>query len=391
MREQEHFFNPEGNETEKPSIDSGVEKKELEPTFSRSHEIKDKNGNLLCTARIEYFGSTPESESGEKEVKGIILEHNGKSIDVLKFIDLKEPIRIFVTSAEDTKYRYHSDKKRAYIPTPDTPVGLAFSLHELGHAKQYQTVFFKKFKRQGDGGVSDDLLTFSWEDDPVEKLEKLKDALPELSIPNISSDTMDAIKSLRIEIATTQSSMNTVVEKLKNTMKAYSEHVDLPEDPDPSVFNWGDSHPRALEKEWQEQKKELEDDQNKLQTEVSVIKDRKAGLLKKFETLSEPIKKLLKIPTKLKERDATRRAFQWMLSIGKQLDTNLINAEIDPDSIGFKNKEKNECSKSTARVMGIIEESRTTTTKDSLLLALGTYDALEKIPVPSLKHLEQDD
>jgi hypothetical protein len=99
-----------------------------------------------------------------------------------------------------------------------------------------------------------------------------------------------------------------------------------------------------------------------------------------------PIRDLLKTPSKIEERDATRRAFQWMESIREQIDTDLAAAPINPHE--YELPSDSPCSESTTRLYSIINKQSEQKTKDVLLRALGTYDALDRIPMPKNMHDE---
>lgn len=361
-----------------------MDKKENETVLHRSFDIKDANGNILCAANLDC--ATIPGMTNALRVRSFNLEHQGKIIDVLKLVGLKEPVPITMHLTAQRNYSYGGKDKGVSIPQLDTPVNIAIALHELGHAKQYESSFFKQFQ-----GPRQD-KTYSWEDDPTDKMDKLIAAFPEATpyVSRVPEETMGEIKDVRIKLAILKSKIEKVKKEYEERQDVLYAHIS---DPNDALFVDTDYvHPESKNPEWQKRKATLEAEFAVVQAERKLLEDQKEGLLKIFEEKSKPILELLKIPTRLKERDATRRAFQWMSRVEKEIDTELINSDSDNQVFGQPNEDNNSnmCVESTARVINIIRRSGTIRTKDRLLLALGSYDAFERLPVPNLKELENE-
>lgn len=114
-------------------------------------------------------------------------------------------------------------------------------------------------------------------------------------------------------------------------------------------------------------------------------------LEKAFRVIARPLDQVLLASTRVAERDATRRAFQWMKKAGDAIDANLLSTQTEV-SDSYKERvftDRNLCVESTKRVANNIERFGGFSAKGALLRGLTSYDAFEKIPVPSLKRLEQ--
>lgn len=365
-------------ENEHKPTETSQDNKESERTTITTHEIKDKNGNILYQVHLEL------TDSKQQEVKSLTMEYEGKKVDLLGIVGLKNPVQIFIQTNRGLSGSYSYDKKMVIIPYPDTPVNIAVALHELGHAKQFENPFFKKNRGKE--------APISWENDPREKLNELKEDFPELeeSISALPEKTMDRLLEIRLATATIQSQIIPLNKRLTDLFKQKDEHLEDPNDPYDNLFiDVSKTHPKAHEKDWQDKEKQITEQITSTQKELSTMEIARDAYIKEFNATADPIQKLLNIPKKIRERDATRRAFKWMNSIQQETGAQMLTAAIDVNDIKKLVRSKESCVQSTARMMTIVEGQEDVLVKDSLLFALGTYNAFEKIPVPSLKRLEQ--
>lgn len=390
----EQFFDKEVLTKEQvptPQEKNDVDQKESEPSHFVSYEIKDKDGNRLCQINLELKGGVLSRNNASlnrygqtQEIRSIALEQNGKTINLLDLTQMSEPVQIYMHSETHSHGFFSPDSRNIVIPRPDNPIRIAIALHELGHAKQYENPFFKNQKRTKKD------LAISWEDDPRDKLNLLKELIPELDkkISEIPKEIMDHLLEIRLDLASNHSRINTLDLKLRKVSDQIEDLLADPNDPDPIFASFFDekTHPNAHDPNWQKQILQLRQEGSLIREELVSLKEQQGKKENEFEMIILPIRDLLKTPSKIEERDATRRAFQWMESIREQIDTDLAAAPINPHE--YELPSDSPCSESTTRLYSIINKQSEQKTKDVLLRALGTYDALDRIPMPKNMHDE---
>ncbi len=336
-------------------------------------------------------------------------------------IRLNRPIEILVDEQTDAKKQFHFSEEGQYavIPSMKDVAGIAIGLHELGHAKQYEQPFFgaaatfvKKYRinrflpaelrlsLEDPRDFLKSLLVFLPEAEATLPDEKLMDTLVDIyheALPHLQQDQQR--RDLQSRISSLQQILTEDEDYKLSPFDFYPRSTVKLSDQDLEIAEQAAEQAYAQAMETEKQKKrdavvelpirqtELNDVYARLRTSESSY----VQLSRRFNSLAAPLNDILKIPTKLQERDATKRAFQWMNQIYQEMGSDLLSRSvvIDPDVKERFFKTRDDCSDSTKRVMDDIHRFGGFSAKGLLLGALGTYDALDKIPVPSLKRLEQ--
>ena len=352
--------NIDKSKQEKPSSKEvsflNPEQKETEPTFVETYELKDKEGNIVCRVESTYLDeqSTEFSDLIQKKarrLKSIVLEKDGKRMDVMNLIGLKKQINIFVIFDLASQEQFGFNAKRGFVtvPKPDHPTSVAVMLHELGHAKQDEHPFYQSLR----------------EFIRVPKFE-LGSENPRAFFSRLGVLYPELLKRFPDEA---------VFQKLDQIRKKAIPALE--------------EEQRLIELKRAEARGELKPFQlMRMKDDDAVSQKNKRAIVWQYQTaLKElPLATLL-VPEKLIERDATKRAFQWMQQITEEIKVDL--ASVNADEYALTSEEKGHCASSVQRSMKTMRQLGGSTTKGHLLKMLTTYDALDQIPVPSLKRLEQ--
>lgn len=400
----EHGFSPSDASfirSKKTSKEAGVkvERKESEPTYVEIYELKDKAGKSLCQVQATYLDIAPvmHEELDHKKMRRLQsfqLVKDGNVVDVLEMVGLKKGVRMFVASqTEDSAYYFKPDDRAVVVPQLDHSFGVAIALHELGHAKQFENPFYSKISSTKE--VNKHRLLNVKDADLREWCKGTAELFPEMREKLPSEKQLDRRLRLRERLGR----LNARVMKWKETSDRLNEKQ--------NVFrNDLEQHERQLagftggqRKKYQEsfatyqsKVKQFEHHLGEYNTHIQTISERRNKLVKKIKKIDVHILRVFQIHQKLQERDATRRAFQWMTQINKVLGVDIAGAKVEmPESENMKKpfRKPNGCTESTARVMDNLQKFGGISAKGALLSALGTYDAYEKIPVPTRERLRQ--
>lgn len=355
------------------------------------HELKDQYGKGLCFAEMKFFADHKEHE--RRVLVSFKLLKDKKIIDVLKLIDLKSPVGAIVLTdpRADDSFKYSHPKKsdqEEFIPTVVIPpldsfVGIAIALHEFGHAKQMESPYFQtmnKLRNRKEGkievlakkfvGQFPELAPSLPSPEVFEELRKLEMALDniEQSI-KARGDVFDRldqqVKDLRLEIS---------VLKDKIRIVGFIERIRTKSDLEQSVLHEDVTRKRLID----------------VGNELKVLYAARNAKKMQVRRAGRPVRDFLGIFKKIRERDATRRAFGWMIEIKRTIGLDIATAPVKKPTYAETYFARDPGSKeSTKRVLDILARDKDVSAKNVLLDSLSSYDAFEKIPVPSLKRLEQ--
>ena len=271
---------------ELPHIES-VKDPEKKEGRNKSIEYKDAKGNVVCKAEIVYSKESmpiPGSKEGRvgKQILSYVLtkEMNGKvhEIDLFKLTGID---RLGYTSfvCDGFMVNEHSSKEKTIIAEIESPLGVATFLHEAGHAAQYND---KKF------------------DGVKEEYSLPSRALP-LGLEGVGYDSLlNVAKRFGLE-----NDARTVA-GLSEYKRSYDLYIDL-----------------KMEKYKLEQKRErIQNQAMDIQQKTREIKMLEEGLIENAKKSKENIAKsllvikqldaLVRLPQRALERDATKRAIEWM-------------------------------------------------------------------------------
>jgi len=362
---------------------------EKELGFEHIYELKDKDGKVICVSRVVYYDNKelPVDEIGGVSacrLKSFAVEKDGKEFKIIGPHDFSMPVNIFVASKVDEGGFYMSrekgKKERALvIPPLDNPIGIAVALHEFGHLLQSHVVFFESVKDVlGEFNSSGSARLPLFSDHLSEKFERLLKIFPELLPFFPSQDIFDRIDEFCelartfYDVESTDREIALLREKFKGEMP---KRIRIETERDLAYYT--------------KRKGELEKKVSGYK--VSGYDVNKDGLATKYREITEPLKQILKIVAKVLERDATKRAFQIMGMIHREIGADLMSPEVDFSGMpyNFFKQQDDGCSESTMRVVGDIQKFGGFSARGALLSALGTYDAFDRIPVPNLTRIEQ--
>ena len=359
-----------------PGVNDAVHKTEKkESHFVReTHELKDKSGNVVGYTDAKYFDPLNGRQEG-RLLETFELRQGDKKIDILGLIGLKPDVLIFVVKnpldSNDFLYLSESDtaigkrKQTVFIPPLDSIAGIAIALHEFGHAKQYELPLFAGLSDLDSDGEGNQLLKMQIES--VKRLTaSVEEGWTEIQKNNNTLDELSKkLNGARNAISYYEAQMETIIffgkGKLKKQILQLTDFRD-------GLKHQGENLSRKTERLLETQRLRLDE-------------------LSKAE---KAFKETLQISKQVKERDATRRAFKWMYEIKKKLNFNFASLPVPDPSYVQKFAKKDEgCNSSTRRMLKLLEKDGNFSAKNMLLSYLASYDAFTKIPVPSLKRLEQ--
>ncbi|MCX6715056.1 MAG: hypothetical protein NTX72_04540 [Candidatus Uhrbacteria bacterium] len=336
------------------------EMKESEPVFTERRELKDKNGRLMCEIETDFVGSKFHTPKGLQELKireltGLRLKRDGKTIDIFNLIDLHEKIGVYM-SETFVPAAVGPASRKMILPPMDTPLRIAVALHEFGHAKQHEQPFFKKLYMRGveDKKQMSQVSSF---------YRRVKTLMPEWSGAVPSDEVLDEMDKLEHQDESKQDEEMILRRRRYFLLEQLEEVLDINE-----------------YKKIQNDIDELKELEKQLSVVIDAGRNRLKAIMKLFPLHQSYMQKY-------GERDATKRAFKWMREINDQIQVDFSMMEEDepllPESL------KQHCIESVQKSMKNVRQLGGMTVKGFLLKMLTTYDALDKIPVPSLRLLEQ--
>ena len=266
-----------------------------------SYEYRDADGEIICHARA-ILSAEKIDLPGKKGLKGRKIESftlskdasGGKAVDLLK-LALSEEMNVpaYFVEGDKRTSEYVASHKYVMISSLETAFDVATVLHEFGHAEQDNTdpaysALSETFVLARAMGIKrHDVIRYR-------HLQKLDEALPQLA-PEM------------------QKNFDTVMREYKSVDEEYGrldEAVDeLKKELEIMRMNGGNNLPAAI------REKELE-----LERKMAALK----AQIELKTVLLERISVVIKLPTKLLERDATARAIKKMHAIREENDIDLF-------------------------------------------------------------------
>lgn len=278
------------------------EAKERADAVKKRLEYRDAEGRSLGRAAVELGQEVITSGYGEEAVRMVELLslkvegfRRGKptSIDVLE-LARAAGIRILVPAPGETKRRRVYDTGEQYVATdlPDNPVALGTLLHELGHANQFREERFSSLDRVATAGrVLYDQPGVDW--------EKLGPAVREVveKVPDVGK-----AYSLTPEVL---ADIDTAFDLLKGASRRFEDARKMEE----AGVDIGDEATLGR----------LRSAREEAEAEAQRAKARFDNLI-----LMSGAKQSVYVANQILERDATRRAFEWMREIKKETGVDVL-------------------------------------------------------------------
>jgi len=370
-------------------------KEPVELMKTERHELKDKNGNVICVSVVEYWDETEQpyqetKDAPARQLKSFVLEKEGKSVSVLDLIVLHKPVRVFVSSKAE-EYYFNPSSRVLIVPPLDHSIGIAVTLHELGHAEQSSLAFFESINnsvRQISSRLSETrlpLFTKNLEGIFADVVKNFPELLPYVPPPELFQK-LDQLRNLAMGTSEIDQEIDTLEKNLNGRLLNLDAYIGR----SPYKINQSQFDKRRAEAEsrmviLKKQKSDLEKQLLENGKDNEMIK-------KEYEELAKPLEALLVMMEKAQERDATKRAFRVMSFIHAEIGADLMSPEVElteKNSIFFRKND--ECSDSTKRVADNLQKFGGFSAKGALISALGTYDALGKTPLPNTKRLIQEE
>ncbi len=274
-----------------------IENKEpLPETLRQSFEYRDVEGRLLGRAELELESEEteipPKKKSKDLPVRGHILkqfllhgEKDGQptSVDMLQ-LARRLDTKVLMTSSRQYNYEYNHDARIATVPPLETLTDVGIFLHELGHAEQEGEDRFSvlTYLYGSEKGLRDTV-----NDADEEKIRililQIRDAIPETE-QFFTDDDLEELRIAAQEIRQKEMTLN----KLRGVHEKEA-HKKNPE---------------------QERVKEIKE-------QIAFAAGEVHDLLVDFSALVEElhVHDLLALPTRIMERDATRRALSTAQTI----------------------------------------------------------------------------
>ncbi|MFH1286664.1 MAG: hypothetical protein ABII02_02845 [Candidatus Magasanikbacteria bacterium] len=308
------------------------EGKENREGLTETHEYRDAEGNLICTAEVEFESQKIDMALGVINgfeykinraaiVKSVLLkgEKDGKptSVDVVEFAPKGYKV-ISSPEISDLTPGYsvidHA-QKIVYVPNFEKPESISSLLHEFGHAEQIQdpnfTIPKDNFSQENDEDTSYERVYVSR---VVKAIPEAKKILNESAIKEL--DKLD--DDLRTKEMICQEQGQLMIVLMKGDIEA---GADLIEQYFPGIDKekisgdkkFRDSLIRAVAQSLRQDRAE-----QKILKQTRQNKYTETGL-----------KEVARLPLKIKERDATRRAFQKLNKIKKIQGINIVDQTRD--------------------------------------------------------------
>jgi len=274
-------------------------KEGVKETERKTIELLDTAGNRIGTAEVGYG---VEVDSLDTEVKKRLLTSlilkgeqgdRNVTIDILGLTN-KRSTKIFVDK-EAIGDEFDQITNTVKVRAIDSSDDIGMLLHELGHAEQFGEEKYQKMDK-GYSGVPF-LERF------LENIQTIAEAVPEIkaSIPWEQAISLQKeqreIKEEKQKIDVWQKEYDAVKEQRKEFQPSDDEYQDL--------------------------EKKIRATQDKLRQANLSLSKRETVFNQGFEAIADSLRQVERLPTRIMERDATRRAFQWMRKIRQKTGINL--------------------------------------------------------------------
>ncbi|MEY4723243.1 MAG: hypothetical protein RLZZ324_756 [Candidatus Parcubacteria bacterium] len=351
----EHAFDEYQRATEPEHVDAEDRAEEAEAVPSRrTYEYRDLRGERICTVTAVYgepcaFTSTKGKAETGRELTSLSLtgtvEGEDVAIDILDLTN-RQWMRIVVPDERLSNYFYNptvgDTPPFAVVPPPETPLDMAVLLHELGHSAQYEEQRFAPLTPLYGRAVQD----------VIRKPDSLQQTLRALTSFSKDADALRKDEGLR------------AVESIGGTM------LDLQTE-------------RGLKETTPMRMTEID-----ARMEIAAITLGQA--VTRALSGSANVAEIAELPKKIMERDATRRAYQWMRAIRRTAGANLFAEHEAPAIALTKDGQDEGCAQDVAAMLAHdVKRTVATDAKKDLTAALASYRA-EKPPSKALHAIRRD-
>lgn len=159
-----------------PSRDGKVERSvngsKRSERMIEKYEYRDKNGELICLAKVEFEQATEfdllrNALEGGRLLKSLILENGNASIDILSLANKHGAVITILDSSDFDCYAV-LDKEVLSHPL-DSPLSIGVLLHELGHIEQYKDEYFIRLSKASES------FQYASSNDFESKIENLRE------------------------------------------------------------------------------------------------------------------------------------------------------------------------------------------------------------------------
>lgn len=314
-----------------------LERNEKKEGQKKTYEYRDSEGNLICKGEIVYSKKSkriPGSTDGEmgREILSYTLskEVDGKmcEVDLFKLTGIDAlGYKGFV--CDGYMINQHSDKEKTIVAEIESPLGVATFLHEAGHAVQFNDKKFDGIKQEY--SLLERASSFGLEGMRYESILNIAKKFGLENNPNIAG-------ALREYKQCYDASIDLKVAKIK------------------------------LERERDQLQKQVLDPKSKIEQiqffEESIIQNSvkyKTNLTKSLEIVKQ-LDALIRLPQRTLERDATRRAIEWMRHIFETtgidlfVDVHMPESMLEKEEIAWSDKKEKAseetCNGSTVGLFG---------------------------------------
>ncbi|MFH1611356.1 MAG: hypothetical protein ABIA83_02015 [Patescibacteria group bacterium] len=317
------------NDIELPSA-SHQEKEYEEPTPEVieqerkivSREIKDANGEVVCTTEVETRNN-PEYPEGQEVVRYELVSPSGERVNLLERVGITNEV-VLQQRGENYFCRPGNEERRPVllIPPAESTVDIATALHEMGHAAQSRDQKMVGIDYGLQYILSDDSKdsTQRW----LQMAWRLKDKKNKRGLELLDGGILDQFDQKDLELFRTEKEKAQLAKERDETyekamrFKSFMEDGEKRGDKDKQNFFLG-----LLQEEIKRLDVIREKEMSLLDREAEVKKD----ITKLIAEYGSVMKEEAAAGTKVLERDATARALKWMRKIQQEHGINLFASQ----------------------------------------------------------------
>ncbi|MBU4314837.1 hypothetical protein KJ673_00325 [Patescibacteria group bacterium] len=369
------------NDIELPSA-SHQEKEYEEPTPEVieqerkivNREIKDANGEVVCTTEVETRNN-PEYPEGQEVVRYELVSPSGERVNLLERVGITNEV-VLQQRGENYFCRPGNEERRSVllIPPAESTVDIATALHEMGHAAQSRDQKMVGIDYGLQYILSDDSKdsTQRW----LQMAWRLKDKKNKRGLELLDGGILDQFDQKDLELFRTEKEKAQLAKERDETyekamrFKSFMEDGEKRGDKDKQNFFLG-----LLQEEIKRLDVIREKEMFLLDREAEVKKD----ITKLIAEYGSVMKEEAAAGTKVLERDATARALKWMRKIQQEHGINLFASQNQEATVA---EARGIRSSAQAKGMRIEEhpllsqcDEGKTNAYDVLKTSLGTYHA----------------
>lgn len=338
------------------------------------HEIKDANGEVVCTTEVETRNN-PDYPEGQEVLRYELVSPSGERVNLLEKAGMTNEV---VLQKRGDNYYCQRGKDNApqvlLIPPAESTIDIATALHEMGHAAQNRDPEFANIA----SGVDDFLLREDM--DIVERWLamgwQLNKQQREIKLNTSDAETVHRLDILDNELFRINANLEKVSKAKEEAFKKAEHFQGFIQDgvregnPDKQVFFY-----ELLRQELMAV--------GELNEQSSTLQHRKAEIYRDVVQLVDQhgpaLKEAAQIGTKIRERNATARAFIWMRGIKQTHNIDLFAQQDQAEAVAKVGGIRKFAERKGMRVeeYPLLSDCSTDSVNayDDLKLALGTYQA----------------